>query len=352
MISIIICSRTGTISKKLKHNINESIGCEYELVIIDNSHHDFDIFSAYNRGIEQAKGDILCFMHEDVYFHSEQWGNIVEKAFLSNTNLGLLGVAGGHVQTCVTDWRVDSNYVSLHFIQRATTLEISPRYNTHTCYHICRNAMYYDKDKTLVKVAAIDGVWFCIPRSLFKYIHFDEITYKGFHIYDLDISMQVIQIGKAVAICNNIEIEHFSFGLYSHDFMKALQLFQKKYESILPVTEGITISLQEKEKIQSYTSTVRLQKRIERDELRKTIMAKQQAIRNGKKGIFLTTEEDMEVRRTVYRYMRYVIKEKENYNLTTAFSSLTEYISDKLNPYKYKVIYKFIYYRLLKFWNV
>ena len=60
MISIIICSRTPDISRELKQNIATKIGCDYELVVIDNSSNGHSIFSAYNEGVEKAKGELLC----------------------------------------------------------------------------------------------------------------------------------------------------------------------------------------------------------------------------------------------------------------------------------------------------
>ena len=74
LISLIICSRKADISEELKQNIAETIGCEYELCVIDNSRNEYSIFSAYNEGVRRAKGDILCFMHEDVLFRTNKWG--------------------------------------------------------------------------------------------------------------------------------------------------------------------------------------------------------------------------------------------------------------------------------------
>jgi len=68
MISLISCSRNSDISLKLKDNIAATIGCDYELVFIDNSKNSYNIFQAYNEGVSRSKGDILCFMHDDVIF--------------------------------------------------------------------------------------------------------------------------------------------------------------------------------------------------------------------------------------------------------------------------------------------
>lgn len=104
MISCIICSRSAEIPQELKDNINATIGCDYELVVIDNSANKYSIFSAYNEGVRRAKGDILCFMHEDIEFLSKDWGKAV-MAHFCNASLGVLGVVGGHcLPACPCSW--------------------------------------------------------------------------------------------------------------------------------------------------------------------------------------------------------------------------------------------------------
>ena len=49
-ISCIICSRNTEISEELRYNIDYTIGCDYELVVIDNSKKEYNIF-AYNEGV-------------------------------------------------------------------------------------------------------------------------------------------------------------------------------------------------------------------------------------------------------------------------------------------------------------
>jgi hypothetical protein len=51
MISLVICSRTSQLNESLRQNIDETIGVEYELVLIDNSKNELSIFEAYNKGI-------------------------------------------------------------------------------------------------------------------------------------------------------------------------------------------------------------------------------------------------------------------------------------------------------------
>ena len=48
MVSIVICNRSNRISPVLEKNISETIGIEYEVVCIDNSKNQYNIFQAYN----------------------------------------------------------------------------------------------------------------------------------------------------------------------------------------------------------------------------------------------------------------------------------------------------------------
>jgi len=84
MISIIICSRTTSISDELIQNINQTIGIPFELVIIDNSNNFYSIFSAYNEGVKRSKYEVLCFMHDDIIFKTNDWGISVMHRFKSS----------------------------------------------------------------------------------------------------------------------------------------------------------------------------------------------------------------------------------------------------------------------------
>ncbi len=71
MISIIICSRHPDISASLRENMEETIGVEFEIVTIDNSHGKYSISSAYNRGVERSLYPYVCFVHDDVLFRTK-----------------------------------------------------------------------------------------------------------------------------------------------------------------------------------------------------------------------------------------------------------------------------------------
>ena len=91
-ISIIICSRTKKLTPVFLENIEKTVGVDYELIVIDNSENKYSIFEAYNLGIKKSKGEVLCFMHDDVLFHTNNWGNILQTIFNKNELIGLIGI--------------------------------------------------------------------------------------------------------------------------------------------------------------------------------------------------------------------------------------------------------------------
>ena len=91
MISIIICSRFQSISKELKDNIENTVGVVHEIICIDNSKSQYDIFSAYNEGVKRSQYPLLCFMHEDILHYTSDWGKLLINHF-RDLKVGLIGI--------------------------------------------------------------------------------------------------------------------------------------------------------------------------------------------------------------------------------------------------------------------
>ena len=214
MISIIICSRTASISDELTQNIDQTIGIPYELVIIDNSENHYSIFSAYNEGVKRSKYEVLCFMHDDIIFKTKDWGISVMKRFKSS-NLGAIGVAGSPYYAILPGAWWSGGYI---------------------CQSIYgeQELAYQSKHDNALPVVVIDGLWFCVRKSLFSMIRFDDTTFNGFHYYDMDISLQIQQNGYKLLNVYDISIQHSSGKLDTIWLSNAL-LLQKKWEKNLPI---------------------------------------------------------------------------------------------------------------------
>ena len=77
MLSIIICSISPERLQEISQNIHATIGVEHEIIAIDNREKCWSIARAYNEGARQARYPYLFFVHEDVKFHSQDWGTVV-----------------------------------------------------------------------------------------------------------------------------------------------------------------------------------------------------------------------------------------------------------------------------------
>ncbi len=221
MISIIICSRKSTIPDRLSVNIAETIGCYYELVVIDNSENKFSIFEAYNMGIQRSKGNCLCFVHDDILFHTVGWGNVIESVFLSDDKTGVIGVAGARSKTEIPSlwWLCPKSDKVVNIIQHTPDGEVK------------RWEEGFEENKR-VQVAVVDGVFMAVKRD--DAIRFNEAI-PGFHNYDLSICFEYKKAGYKVMVTNEILIEHFSLGNINSEWFESAYCTHKIYKRTLPV---------------------------------------------------------------------------------------------------------------------
>lgn len=232
MISLIICSRLPELPDDLKKNIETTIGCEYELVVIDNSTNKYNIFQAYNEGVRLSKGDILCFMHEDIQFHTPQWGKIVISYF-NDKSIGIVGVVGTcYMPQCPAAWW-HTHYLAGQLIQGNYENDV---YRKEDIFY----KQYNENCNSLVNACIVDGLWFCMPKSIFNKIKFDDVLYHGFHCYDIDICMQVIKLHYQVKISYDILIEHFSSGKCDKVWYENLNIWYRKWKKMLPISLGVS----------------------------------------------------------------------------------------------------------------
>jgi glycosyltransferase involved in cell wall biosynthesis len=176
-------------------NINETIGVPYQLVFIDNSKNEFDIFKAYNKGILESQHDIICFMHDDIQLNTPNWGFLAVEKF-NDPAIGAIGLAGTAYASWMpgTWWSVGETAQNILHVNETSQL----RYNS--------------KNEITAPVVLLDGVWMCVRKNLFEKIQFDDASFKGFHMYDMDISLQIYKQNYKLLTVFDIDIIHQSTG--------------------------------------------------------------------------------------------------------------------------------------------
>lgn len=222
MISIIICARMSTLSSAFVENLTSTIGVPFEIIHIDNSENKYSIFSAYNEGYAKSKYPYLCFLHDDVLFHSTDWGTKLI-THLQDPQTGIIGLAGGDLIIRIpSSW--SAGVVNINILQSDRTGKKPTK--------LFR--LPHDFTATRSSVIVLDGVMLVMRRELMEKISFD-VQLGGFHGYDFDISLQATVAGFTNYVAYDISLEHLSRGKPDKKYYKNLIRVYRKWEKHLPL---------------------------------------------------------------------------------------------------------------------
>ncbi len=226
MISIIIASVKSNLLADVRKNISETIGVEFEVISVDNSNGARSLCEIYNEGALTAKYEVLCYMHEDIKFETQDWGQVILQLFNSQPKLGVVGIAGSSYKTLTpSGWGPDSPWGDTIFSSFTQSYKWSSKNEERFIHNPGSNR--------LAKVICVDGMWFCTPRSIALEKRFDENLLNGFHCYDIDYCLNV---GQDYDICVTFEvlINHFSEGNFDANWLSDTLALHEKWKSILP----------------------------------------------------------------------------------------------------------------------
>lgn len=224
MISVIICSVNKDFARQVKRNIEETIGVDWELILIDNLELKKGITHVYNLGASRARFGILCFVHEDVLFSTPDWGRTLVSIFNSDASIGLVGVAGGKYKSrTFSGWSTGDKQLDC-----CNILHLDPDGREHRIY------VNPDPASRLHEVVVTDGVFMCVPRKVWEEIPHNETLITGFHLYDLDYSFAVSARYK-VMVTFDIDITHLTTGGdYGNKWVNYTMDWHRHYRAALP----------------------------------------------------------------------------------------------------------------------
>lgn len=242
MLSIIICSVSPERLQQISRNMYDTIGVEYEIIAIDNREKKWPIARAYNEGARQARYPFLFFVHEDVKFHSQNWGIVIEDK-LKEPDCGVIGFAGSKVKlNCYSGWMQDGDWACSFFYQgggERTILQV----------------MHVTLEHSFEEVVILDGFGMFVRKDVWNLYPFDEELLTGFHCYDLDFSLQIAvskQYKNYVCCSLKVLVEHFSLGKYNRSWCQdTIRLHKLKWNKILPLkVDGFELSKKKERKIE------------------------------------------------------------------------------------------------------
>jgi len=135
------------------------------------------LIRALNQGAALARGDRLCFLHNDTEMLDPHWLEKLEESVAGGDRVGLAGLYG------------------------ARSLHRSGSYLGRSIVHCLAEGPTIRAP--VVEVAAVDGVCLFIPHAVFCEIGgFDE-SYGFFHGYDRDLSFAVRASGRRCVVVHS-----------------------------------------------------------------------------------------------------------------------------------------------------
>ena len=203
-----------------KEHIIKSSGLGKNIEVIEYINNgEFSLTEVYNKGLKEASNKIVVFLHDDIYFDSNGWGNKIIKHFQSS-EYGILGLAGTTDVPESGKWWED----------RSKMVGIVNHENGGKKWE-----SKYSKNwsNEVLDVAIVDGLFFAVHKDRLK-VNFDE-NVKGFHFYELDFVLANYLLNVKIGVIFNVRVTHKSVGMTNQQWEDNRLQFVEKYKSNLPV---------------------------------------------------------------------------------------------------------------------
>jgi hypothetical protein len=210
MLSVVVCSTDPKKQRVIRAEYERAVGRPYEFILIDDAR---SLAEGYNRGVAQSCGDVIVLSHDDIEIHSTE---LAGRLYVSLQKLDLVGVAGTS-RLADAQWTAAGRpYLHGNIKYAAPSGE--------------RWQATYGPPSD--KIEALDGVFLAARRAVCITIPFDEGTFDGFHLYDLDFSHRAFLGGFRVGICD-LDLTHHSQGTYDKTWKRYAASFVMKHRSSL-----------------------------------------------------------------------------------------------------------------------
>ena len=236
MISIVICSINQQLAAQVQKSIGDTIGVEWEAIVINNEVNPQSIAQVYNRGAAMARFDIICFVHEDVLFQTDNWGQIIVRLFQQDPAPGLIGVAGSKYKSkSPAGW-----YSGIAAIDCGNITHVN-RLNQE-------QLLYYNPvpGSQQQEVVVLDGVLLCCLKKVWEKVRFNDQMLTGFHLYDIDFSFRVAAHFK-VMVTYEINLVHLTQGgSFGNAWVTNTLLWHRQMKEQLPLSRPVHQKLNKK----------------------------------------------------------------------------------------------------------
>jgi glycosyltransferase involved in cell wall biosynthesis len=217
MISVIFCSIDKAKADATVHQYSNMLGDEpHEIILIQDAR---SLAEAYNRGLKQAKGDIIVLSHDDIEFlQPSTWLSKVKSHLSSFDFIGLAGTT----KLIGPAWALAGP--PYNFGQVAEMNADGDPY---------RVLIFGTPSPVVPNIQAVDGLFMAFKRDVVNKVRFDEVNFNGFHCYDIDFSFSAYKSGFRLGVATDIPVLHASQGSFDGIWgMYAQRLCEKHYTDL------------------------------------------------------------------------------------------------------------------------
>lgn len=216
LLSVVMCSarpeRYARASAQYRELLKE---VPHEIIGIHDAH---SLCEGYNRGLRGSKGELVVFSHDDVQIVSRDFAAKLHASF---AQADVLGVAGTDLLSGPT-WQ-GSGAAHTHG-QIAHPADGDGQWEL---------GVYGVRARLAPGIEALDGVLLAARREVAARLGFDDVTFDGWHFYDLDFSVRAAQTGYRLAVRNDLLLCHDSRGHYDAAWRRYADRFTAKHRGRL-----------------------------------------------------------------------------------------------------------------------
>jgi hypothetical protein len=231
MISVVCSSRHNL--EEFKNHIVKKSGLHNKLEFLGYENNgEFSLTEIYNRGLKEAKNDVIVFMHDDVSIETNNWAQKILKLFDRNQEFGVIGVAGTKYLAQSGKWWEDPKKMYGRVMHTHDGRSWLSEYSA-------------DLGQIIEPTIIVDGLFFAIDKRKIKKT-FDE-NVKGFHFYDLNFCLDNYLEEVKIGVTTIIRVNHKSIGMTNEQWEENRIQFAEKFKGHLP--QSIKRSIRKGEKL-------------------------------------------------------------------------------------------------------
>ena len=211
-VSVLMCSakpERAAISEAMYRTLLAQV--PHEIIVIGDAR---SLAEGYNRALAQAQNDIVLFAHDDVGIASPDFAARLLRGLARHDLVGVAGtrkLSGG----------------AWHFAGYPYLAGQVGMPGDNGSFVV---TLYDATEQESRGMLALDGLLMATSRRTALGLGFDEITFDGWHLYDLDFSLRASIAGLDCATCNDILAVHGSQGSYDEQWLKYSQRFIDKHK--------------------------------------------------------------------------------------------------------------------------